>query len=57
MYNAQLTWYEQENLRYKAHFRGLAKSTVVFASLRIVSWIEKTLPVGPTVRYAISQNP
>jgi hypothetical protein len=57
MYHTPLTWYEQESLGHKAHFRGLVQSTVVSASLRVVSWITKTLTVGRTGRYSGSQNP
>jgi len=35
---------------------GLAQSTVVFASLHVVSWITKTLHIGPTGHYTCSQT-
>lgn len=35
---------------------GLAQSTVVFASLHVVSWITKTLHVGSTGQYMRSQT-
>jgi len=35
---------------------GLAQSTVDFASLHVVSWITKTLRVGPTGQYTRSQT-
>jgi len=56
MYHTPLTWYEQESLGYKAHFEAFPQSTVVFEST-LVTWITKTLPVGPTARYTRSQNP
>jgi len=56
IYHTPLTWYEQENLRHKANFKAFIQSTVVFAST-ILSWITKTLRVGPTGRYMTSQNP
>jgi hypothetical protein len=56
MYHTPLTWYEQENLGYKAHVEVFAQSTAVFASLHIVSWITKTLHVGPTGRYTRSKT-
>jgi len=56
MYHTPPTWYEQENLGYKAHFEALPRA-VVFASLHVVSWVTKTLRVGPTGWYMCSQNP
>jgi hypothetical protein len=54
MYHIPLTWYEQENLGYKAHVEALPKA-LVFASLHVVSWIIETLRVSPTGRYTHSQ--
>jgi hypothetical protein len=56
MYHTPPTWYEQENLGYKAHFEALPRA-VVFASLHVISWVTKTLHVGPTGWYTHSQNP
>ena len=44
MYHTPLTWYEQENLGHKAHFR-------------VVCWITETLPIGHIGLYMGSQNP
>jgi len=57
MYHTPLTLQEQKSLGHKAHFRGFAPSTVVFASLRVVGWITKILLVGLTGQYTSSQNP
>jgi len=56
MYHTPLTWYEQENLRYKAHSEAVPQSNVVFAPT-IVSCITTTLRVSPTDRYTPSQTP
>jgi hypothetical protein len=36
MYHTQLTWFEEENLGYKAHFETFSQSTVVFACTLVV---------------------
>jgi hypothetical protein len=56
MYHTPLTLYEQENLEHKFHFEAWPQSSVVFVSLHVVSWITKTLRVGPTGRYRRSKN-
>ena len=56
MYHVPLTWYEQENLGYKAQFETWPQSTVVLAST-LVSQITKILRVSPTGRYKGSQTP
>jgi len=56
MYYTPLTWYEQENLGFKAHFEALPRA-LVFASFRIERWIAKTLRIGPTGWFTRSQNP
>jgi hypothetical protein len=55
MYHTPQTWYEQENLGCKAHVEALPRA-LVFASLHNVSWITKTLRVGPTGWYTRSQT-
>jgi hypothetical protein len=49
MYHTPLTWYEQENLGYKAHTEALAPSftAVVFASLLVRSWMPRGMRDGP----------
>ena len=56
MYHTLLTWYEQENMGYKAHFETFPQSTVDFAST-LISWNTKALHVRPTGQYTCSQNP
>jgi len=57
IYHTTLTWYEQENQGNKVHFEAFPQNPLVVASLHVVSWITKTLRVGPTDRYTRSQNP
>jgi len=47
---------EQESLEHKFHFEALLKALWGFASLHVLSWITKTLRVGPTGRFTRSQN-
>ena len=56
MYYTPLTLSEQESLGHKAHFEALPR-TLISASLYLVSWITKTLRVGPTGRYTRSHIP
>jgi len=44
-----ITWYEQEDLRHKAHLESLPRA-LCFSSPLVEGWITKTLPVGPTGR-------
>jgi len=56
IYHISLTWYEQENQGHKVYFEAFPQNPLVVASLHFVSWITKTLRVGPTDRYKRSQN-
>jgi len=56
IYHTPLAWYEQENQGHKVYFEAFPQNPLVVVSLRFVSWITKTLRVGPTDRYKRSQN-
>ena len=53
----QLTCYEQENLRRKAHFEAFPKAIMFFASILVIIRLTETLQVGLTGRYTRSRNP
>jgi hypothetical protein len=50
MYHTPLTWYEQKNLGYRAHFEARTPEHCGFASLLVRS-NTKALRVGPTDHY------
>jgi len=56
MYHTPLTWYEKENMGKMLMLKPCPEHCG-FASLYIVSWITKTLRVGPTGWYTGLQNP
>jgi len=53
MHHTPLTWYEQENLSYKAHSEAFSRA-VKFVAVLLKRWFTKTMLIGACIHKTLN---